>query len=83
MWYQSGNNEKVIDYKKPIIAKCDGKVLMLMPQIRDNYKVVGYNWFNINTGLYNSCCLFKTPQDAIKSCGIETVYNVDIEVRVL
>lgn len=83
MWYQVGNKERFIDYQKPIIYKKGEQVFLLLPQIRDSYEVVGYNWFNIHTGLYNSSCLFKTPQDAIKHYGVGNIYNAEIGVNTI
>lgn len=69
MWYSNKIDEKVIDYTKPIISDSNGFTYILLPQIEEgSYKVVGYNWFDIINGKYNSCVFFETPQEACTYC---------------
>ena len=85
MWYSKDNN--VLDMNKPIFAeRKDGStyVYVLMPKTAPgNYTVIGYDWFSFKNGTYNSCCGFKTVQEAIKSyydSGF-TIYNGTIKVE--
>ena len=63
-WY---NKEKTkLDYDAPIVACNEEFVAVLLPQIKPgNYKIVGYNWFNITTGKYMSCATFPTVKEAV------------------
>jgi len=87
MWYQ---NESELDMSKPIICESDDDnkyICLLTPQLaslnddnRDGsnqYKIIGYNWLNLRTGKYNSCCFFKTPEEAIKSREDYKIRNLD------
>ena len=78
--------DKNINYLKPIVADADieGKFILL-PQIDDCYKVIGYNWFNVGDWSYNSCAFFETVEKAVQEYedfGYE-MYNVDIELNKL
>lgn len=67
MWYQS---DEGLDLSRPILAKggFGNYTYMLLPQIeKGSYDIVGYNWFNVDTGEYNSCQCFKTVKDALDS----------------
>jgi hypothetical protein len=66
-WYESKDD---LDYSKPIGAFTRSKsTLILIPCLdnKDSYKISGYNWFDITKGEWNSCCFFKTPQEAVSS----------------
>lgn len=44
-----------------------GNVFILLPQIdKNSYCFKGYNWFSLETLEYNSCCLFKTKEEAVQ-----------------
>jgi len=67
-WYIN-EMKKALDYSKPIkaISKGLGFTYLLLPQIEPHsYKVIGYNWFNVDSGEYNSAECWKTPEEAIK-----------------
>lgn len=82
MWYSNSTQKKVIDYSKPIISENKGYTYLLMPQIgEDSYCIIGYNWFCITTGTYNSCCCFATAEAACKSYSHhESVRNAEISI---
>jgi hypothetical protein len=91
MWYST--NENQICYDRPIFAKSkkadDNDDLILVPQIDSTkketssaYRIIGYNWFNITTGKYISCCFFESASDAVasyKSMGYE-IYNGELNI---
>ena len=63
MWYEKTT---ALNFNKPIYAKDSNIKYILLPQIKKgNTEIVGYNWFNMITGKYNSCCFFNTAQEAI------------------
>lgn len=79
-WYED-KSKKRLDFSKPIIASRNDIKYLLLPQIEKgkDYDVIGYNWFNVTSGSYNSCAFFKTAEEAIKcyrNTGC-TIYNVD------
>ena len=83
MWY---GNDSSLDYRKPIACRYLEKdaVSLLIPQIENgSYKVIGYNWFNMDSGEYKSCCMFDTAQEAVKSRMYVDyeVFNVNIDVN--
>lgn len=79
MWY-SNSNKKELDYSKPIAAASGGEVYLLMPQIvKGSYNVVGYNWFSINRGVYNSCACYDSPRDATRA--YPEAYNVIVDIE--
>ncbi len=67
MWYAS--KEGGISLDGPIVAEQDSTKLLLLPQMgkETGYEIIGYNWFNLTTGKYNSCSFFKTAKEAIDS----------------
>lgn len=67
MWYSEEPTKIQLDYSKPIRATNGSDVYILMPIIkqRGGYVVCGYDWFNFNTGSWNSCTFWETPQEAI------------------
>ena len=73
--------KKEINKKLPIIAESNNNKYLLLPQITDGYAVVGYNWFNLETMLYNSCCCFKTIDEAINSYSKHTIYNATLKIE--
>lgn len=79
MWYPTKNNE--IDYSKPIIAENpSGQKQLLLPQIEEGYEVKSFNWLNLKNGTYDSCCHFKTPQEAVEGRKGYDIYNVELTV---
>lgn len=68
-----------LDYSKPIVAtKNDGSspMLLLIPYHADNnYRIIGYDWVKLSNGTLNSCCGFKTREDAIKAYGDYDIRN--------
>ena len=85
MWYEK--EKKAIDFDLPIFAETiTGKLerYLLMPQISKakGYVIVGYNWFNIKEGSYNSCAFFKTPRAAMEEYeSNHKIFNSDIGVN--
>lgn len=82
-WYKNSEQEQ-IDYSKPIMStSVDGaSTFLLLPVCKEgSYKVVGYNWFNITLGQWNSCSTFKTAQEAINCYS--NVKNCEIELKPL
>lgn len=91
MWYKK--NDDNLDYNRPIIAIAENKIdiMLLLPQIEKNnnlvpglrdYNLIGYNWFNIRTGKYNSQFFWKDPVDAVNSYKIKyEVRNADINIK--
>ncbi len=70
MWY----TEKLsINLSKPILAIKDSseRVELLLPQISNDhgYDLIGYNWFDLEKGEYNSKAFFPTAHDAIQARG--------------
>ena len=64
IWY--GRQDKELDYFRPIFAFNDDEMYLLVPQIeKDSFAVVGYNWFDIEIGEYNSCVCFETAKAAV------------------
>jgi len=68
MWYTNKHIPNQLDYTKPIIAKdVFTDKHLLLPQIdKGSYLVIGYNWFNLSIGAYNSCVLYETAQKAVE-----------------
>jgi hypothetical protein len=68
MWYLNRKNCKELDYSKPIFAtsRNNGAVMLLIPQHSPHdYSVIGYDWFDITDGKYNSCTCFDTAKMAV------------------
>jgi hypothetical protein len=69
MWYSEDVPKQALDYSKPIFARAtaDIDIYLLLPQIaQGSYEVIGYNWFNLTKGEYNSCITFSTIVEALK-----------------
>lgn len=81
------NIKKVIelDYNKPIACKDDGGLIyLLLPQhTKGNYRIVGYNWFDLKNFYWNSCCCFKTKELAVTSYGKDKCFNIALEEEIL
>lgn len=85
MWYESIRS-KGLDYSKPIIAEGRGihkkEKFLLLPQISQlDYSIKGYDWFNVDTGKYNSSCRFSSVKEAMDSYGDYLIYNVEIDFQ--
>lgn len=77
MWYERNG----LDYSKPIKATKDGMVLLLLPFIREgSYEVIGYNWFNMTEGGWNSCAVWETPEQAVLAYKNYAISNADITI---
>lgn len=58
-WYERLKKEE-LKRDRPVIAQLDGMNFLLLPQKeRGSYKIIGYDWFNLQTGNYNSVMLFS------------------------
>ena len=73
MWYE----EDDLNFKEPIYAKekSGNEEYILLPQVKKgSYVIIGYNWFNMVDGSYNSCSFFDTAQEAVNQYKI--TYNI-------
>jgi len=82
MWYKTTDSSE-LDYSKPIIAENSGKdIFLLLPQIeKESYEIVGYNWFDIKRGKYDSCVCFKTAEKAVQNRKGHIIKNATIEFK--
>ena len=75
-WYKEKNEEQVIDYNKPIFCIRGRDIEILLPvQVttkmvdknmgETTYEIIGYDWFNITDGHWNSCKCWHTPEEAV------------------
>ncbi len=78
MWYEKDKKDE-LDYSKPIVVELDNGIGVLLIPIIDtskrNFDIIGYDWFNLNEGRFQSCRHFKTPQEAVEC------YEKDFVVR--
>ena len=85
MWYEK--EKKALNFDLPIFAETtsgEPETYLLMPQISKSrgYVIVGYNWFRVAKGTYNSCSFFKTPREAINAYEYgHKIFNGDIVVN--
>lgn len=64
MWYEQDKKDE-LDYSKPIAAFRNETEYLLIPKTaKESYKVIGYDWFCVRTGVYNSSCCFSTAKEA-------------------
>lgn len=82
-WYA---DTRGLDLSKPIFSKLceDDDIVVLLPQLdtmAGGYTVIGYNWFNLTSGYYNSCILFETVEEAIRARGIGICYNGELVLK--
>lgn len=82
MWY---TKQESIDYSRPIIASrkpdChDGYLLVPCLKKEGDYEIAGFNWLSIKTGKYNSCCFYKTAQEAVADYESYTITNAEIKL---
>jgi hypothetical protein len=55
---------------------------ILLPTIAPgNYDIIGYNWFDIKEGKYNSCACWSTKEAAIAMYKNRGVKEVEILIR--
>lgn len=82
-WYTNTDKQE-LDFSKPIMATNSDKsnTYLLLPSTEDcSYDHRGYDWFNINTGTWNSCKNWETVQEALESGGYFNIRNCEIEVK--
>ena len=75
------NSEYVgIDYSRPIKATGVGSRYILLPnkEAAGSYAIAGYDWFNIDTGEFNSTRSFKTQEDAVSAYSDYKISNTTI-----
>ena len=84
MWYSKWVRKNELDYSKPIVAenKEDDIKFILLPLKNRNYKIIGYDWFNVKTGEYNSDMCIVDAREAVKMYDVSySVYNVEIQLN--
>ena len=79
MWYEDSKIE-TIQEDKPIFATSCIETYVLLPQIGKDYVFMGFNWFNMRTGTYNSCKFFQSMTEAINSYSHYNIYNGELRV---
>ena len=83
MWYTKEVESVTLDQDKPIIAEDSVTEVqyLLLPQIDKIYNVIGFNWFNLSTGVYASSMAFATVDIAVAAwCGRYLIYNACIHI---
>jgi hypothetical protein len=84
MWYEK--KKEALNFDLPIFAETitgETELYLLMPQIcKSDYTIIGYNWFRLKDGRYNSSSFFKTASEAIEcyQCG-HKIFNGEIVVN--
>lgn len=69
-WYSADAPKPELDYSLPIVAthiEHEGTYILLPQIAKNSYLVTGYNWFNMQTGTYDSSRCYPTPKEAIAS----------------
>jgi hypothetical protein len=56
-----------------------GKYILLPNIVPHSYKVIGWNWFNLEEGEWNSC-LFETKEHAIEAYKKRGITKVKIKL---
>ena len=81
-WYSKSKPDK-LDYNKPIAAtSSSGAEYLLLPQIEQGaYTVIGYNWFSVSRGEYNSNATFSSVEEACLMYGGHTIRNVTLRLE--
>lgn len=76
-WYQD-KNKRGLDKWKPIgaVVSFDMDEILLPRTEHDSYEVIGFDWFNLTMGCWNSCRCFKTVEEAIAER--DEAFNVEI-----
>ena len=88
-WYENNRPKPKLDFSKPIIAEggSRGAKQLLLPQISTknpgSYEVIGYNWFFLDSGGYNSRACFGTVEEALAARRGYRIYNAEISVKEL
>ena len=81
MWYSQDTEKPGLDFNKPITAERDGIQYLLLPSAKNNnYEIIGYNWFCLKSGKWNSCSTWKTPEEAIRAYSGYNINNVTINI---
>ena len=76
MWYK---REDELDYSKPTKAVKDQCTHLLLPVTeQDSYRVIGYKWFNVKKGKWNSSYIWATPQEAIQYYCSYKITNTEV-----
>ena len=77
MWYETDKPRLRVREDRPIFATGGDSTFILLPQLRADktYTIIGYNWFNIRSGTYNSCACYETIEDAMKAYSSYTISN--------
>lgn len=77
-WYS--DNKPQLDFSLPIAHSREETLEILMPMIgEDSYNIIGYNWFDLTKGKWNSCACFKTVELALEARaykGESRIFNV-------
>jgi len=73
MWYS--NSSSSLDYSKPIRAKSDTSIFLLMP-VRVSGMAVHYEWFDVGMGRWNSSARWKTAEEAV-NCYLSMSYTIE------
>lgn len=79
-WYCKEKPEPTLDYSKPIFA---GKSMILLPhREHGTYRVIGYDWFRLDDGDFNSCKNWATPEEAVADYSRSYhIYNGELEIK--
>ena len=71
--------ENEIDYNKLIFSKhCNGLYVLLPSTEERGYRIVGYNWFSLKNHSWNSCCCWKTKEEAVAAYGEGNCFNGEL-----
>ena len=80
-WYAKRN---AIDFNRPIFTLGDAGTLEILLPVQtandtedDTYTIIGYDWFNLTAGCWNSSYCWATPELAIKDRA--NVFNGSID----
>lgn len=84
MWYEQGSKTE-LRLDRPVFAKKyradDNELYLLIPQKgkdKNGYEIIGYDWFNVYKGEYNSSHCWKTAEEAIDCYSSYEIFNADI-----
>lgn len=81
MWY---DQDLAVRKDEAIFARDGNHVYILLAHISQGsgYRVVAYDWFNIQTGSYNSCMYYKSADLAIQAYSSmgHIIYNGKLKV---
>lgn len=65
-WYTETDHHGVY-YNKPIIASRGDKTCLLLPHIGPRREPLGYDWFDLDNGRWNSSMHWDTAEQAIEA----------------